>query len=77
MTAGVGGGGRGRGGDYGGDTEDDYKEFKNFRANQREETFGTSLADVLGEHLSSLAGNQDAEPEAETPSTTTADDAKE
>ncbi len=43
-----GGGGRGRGGDYGGDQEDDYKEYKNYRATQREETFGTSLADVLG-----------------------------
>ena len=36
---------------FGGDSEDDYKEYKNYRANQREETFGTSLADVLGEHF--------------------------
>jgi len=48
------GGGGGRGGrdaNYGGDSEDDYKEFKNYRASQREETFGTSLADVFGEHF--------------------------
>ncbi len=49
---------------YGGDTEEDYKEFKNYRANQREETFGTSLADVLGQHFGT-AGLTEAEPEAE------------
>lgn len=59
-----GGGGRGRDMNYGGDTEDDYKEFKNYRANQREETFGTSLADVLGQHFGT-AGLTEAEPEAE------------
>lgn len=73
---GGGGGGRGRG-DFGTDTEDDYKEFKNFRANQREETFGTSLADVFGERLSSLTGAQDTEAEAPAEAETKADDAKE
>lgn len=57
------GGGRSRGGmDYGSDTEDDYKEFKNFRANQREETFGTSLADLLGAQLGDLGKLRDAAP---------------
>ncbi len=52
---GSGGGGRGRtGGEYTGEMEDDYKEYRNFRATQREETFGTSLADVLGEQLGNL-----------------------
>jgi predicted RNA-binding protein with RPS1 domain len=62
---GGGGGGRSRGdSNYGGDVEDDYKEYKNYRANQREETFGTSLADVLGGHFSALkeaAGEEEAE----------------
>jgi len=60
--SGGGGGGRGRDMNYGGDSEDDYKEFKNYRANQREETFGTSLADVFGKLGADLA---DAEPETE------------
>jgi predicted RNA-binding protein with RPS1 domain len=59
-----GGGGRGgRETSYSSDYEDDYKEYKNYRANQREETFGTSLADVLGDHFGHLAG---AAAEAET-----------
>lgn len=62
-----GGGGRGRGGDYGGDTEDDYKEFKNYRAAQREETFGTSLADVLSERFGRTLGTEE-EPKDEAPS---------
>ena len=60
------GGGGGRGGrdtGYGGDSEDDYKEFKNYRANQREETFGTSLADIFGEHFGKDLA--ETEPEAE------------
>ena len=60
--SGGGGGGRGRDAGYGGDSEDDYKEFKNYRANQREETFGTSLADIFGEHF----GKELAEAEPET-----------
>jgi predicted RNA-binding protein with RPS1 domain len=60
--SGGGGGGRGRDMNYGGDSEDDYKEFKNYRANQREETFGTSLADVFGKLGADLA---EAEPETE------------
>ncbi len=51
-----GGGGRDRGGFGGGDQEDDYKEYKNYRATQREETFGTSLADVLGERFGRTLG---------------------
>ena len=51
RSGGGSGGGRGRDAGYGGDSEDDYKEFKNYRANQREETFGTSLADIFGEHF--------------------------
>jgi len=62
--SGGGGGGRGRDMNYGGDSEDDYKEFKNYRANQREETFGTSLADVFGK-LGADLGVGEAEPEAE------------
>ncbi len=62
--SGGGGGGRGRDMNYGGDSEDDYKEFKNYRANQREETFGTSLADVFGK-LGADLGATEAEPEAE------------
>lgn len=50
---------------YGGDSEDDYKEFKNYRANQREETFGTSLADVFGKLGADLA---EAEPATEAKS---------
>ncbi len=63
---------------YGGDSEDDYKEFKNYRANQREETFGTSLADVFGK-LGADLGGADAEPEAEakTDAATEADTATE
>ena len=62
-----GGGSRGgRDTGYGGDSEDDYKEFKNYRATQREETFGTSLADVFGEHFGSL-GAADAEPATAQP----------
>ena len=57
-----GGGGRGRDANYSGDSEDDYKEFKNYRANQREETFGTSLADIFGEHFGKEL--TEAEPEA-------------
>ncbi len=64
-----GGGGGSRGGrdtGYGGDSEDDYKEFKNYRATQREETFGTSLADVFGEHFGKdlAATESEAEPAA-------------
>jgi ribosomal protein S1 len=56
----------GRGGrDSGGDTDDDYKEYKNYRATQREETFGTSLADVLGDHFGTLEQQAEA-AEAET-----------
>ena len=62
--SGGGGGGRGRDMNYGGDSEDDYKEFKNYRANQREETFGTSLADVFGK-LGADLGATEAEPETE------------
>ena len=58
-----GGGGRSRDAGYGGDAEDDYKEFKNYRANQREETFGTSLADIFGEHFGKEIA--EAEPESE------------
>lgn len=50
---------------YGGDSEDDYKEFKNYRANQREETFGTSLADVFGKLGADLA---EIQPETEAKS---------
>ncbi len=57
-----GGGGRSRDAGYGGDQEDDYKEFKNYRANQREETFGTSLADIFGDLGKELA---EATPESE------------
>jgi len=63
-----GGGGRGRDTGFGGDTEDDYKEFKNYRANQREETFGTSLADIfgkLGKDLGADAPEPETEPTAE------------
>lgn len=67
-----GGGGRGRDMNYGGDSEEDYKEFKNYRANQREETFGTSLADVFGK-LGADLGTTEAEPEAETPTEGTAE----
>jgi len=64
-----GGGGGGRGGrdtGYGGDSEDDYKEFKNYRATQREETFGTSLADVFGEHFGTGGAQAADVPEAES-----------
>ena len=60
--SGGGGGGRSRDTGYGGDQEDDYKEFKNYRANQREETFGTSLADIFGDLGKELA---EAMPESE------------
>jgi predicted RNA-binding protein with RPS1 domain len=63
RSGGGGGGGRGRDTGYGGDSEDDYKEFKNYRANQREETFGTSLADIFGEHFGKELS--EAEPETE------------
>jgi len=63
--SGGGGGGRGRDMNYGGDSEDDYKEFKNYRANQREETFGTSLADVFGQHFGADLGATEAAPENE------------
>ena len=55
-------GGRDSGGYFDGNVEDDYKEYKNYRASQREETFGTSLADVFGDHFGSLTSE---EPEAE------------
>jgi predicted RNA-binding protein with RPS1 domain len=62
-------GGREGGGYFDGNVEDDYKEYKNYRASQREETFGTSLADVLGDHFGSLtaaaAASEEAEAEAE------------
>ena len=67
--SGGGGGGRGRDTGYGGDSEDDYKEFKNYRANQREETFGTSLADIFGEHFGKEL--TEAEPEAAEAATET------
>jgi predicted RNA-binding protein with RPS1 domain len=59
-------GGRGgrESGYFDGNVEDDYKEYKNYRATQREETFGTSLADVLGDHFGSFT--EEAEAEAET-----------
>jgi predicted RNA-binding protein with RPS1 domain len=63
--SGGGGGGRGRDTGYGGDSEDDYKEFKNYRANQREETFGTSLADVFGQHFN-VGRDAEAETDAAT-----------
>ena len=68
RSGGGGGGGRGRDAGYGGDSEDDYKEFKNYRANQREETFGTSLADIFGNLGKELA---EAEPETEVAAETT------
>ena len=67
-----GGGGGSRGGrdtGYGGDSEDDYKEFKNYRATQREETFGTSLADVFGEHFGKDLATASSESEAEPAAT--------
>ena len=63
------GGGGGRGGrdtGFGGDSEEDYKEFKNYRASQREETFGTSLADVFGQHFAKDAGTDAATPDVES-----------
>ncbi len=66
------GGGGGRGGrdtGYGGDSEDDYKEFKNYRATQREETFGTSLADVFGQHFGAAAKDAETETPAEAEGT--------
>jgi len=47
-------GARGRDVGFSGEQEDDYKEYRNYRANQREETFGTSLADVFGDHFGAL-----------------------
>jgi ribosomal protein S1 len=61
-----GGGGRSRGGDYNIEQEDDYREYRNYRANQREETFGTSLADVLGAQLGSLRASNAETTEEET-----------
>ena len=52
-------GGRGREAAFSSDTEDDYKEYKNYRANQREETFGTSLADVLSGHFGTLESREE------------------
>ena len=78
LNAGAGGGGGARrrrdnrggrdSGYMGADVEDDYKEYKNYRASQREETFGTSLADVLGDHFGSLtaAAAESEAAEAET-----------
>ncbi len=61
------GGGRDRNmGGYGSDQDDDYKEFKNYRANQSQETFGTSLADVFGQ-LGAELGVTDAESEVTEP----------
>jgi len=87
MAAGGGGGarrrrdsgGRGRdgGGYFDGNVEDDYKEYKNYRASQREETFGTSLADVLGDHFGSLTAAAGEEAEAETEAETTVEAAAE
>jgi len=58
-------GGRGRESSFAGDSEDDYKEYKNYRATQREETFGTSLADVLGDHFGTLdRAEEEAKAEA-------------
>jgi predicted RNA-binding protein with RPS1 domain len=69
---GGGGGGRDRGGYGGGDQEDDYREYKNYRATQREETFGTSLADVLGDRFGRLGATEETSEEAkdETPTET-------
>ena len=72
---GGGGGGRRGGGEYNIETEDDYRNFRDFRANQREETFGTSLADVLGAQLSSLRSateetSEGTEPEQSEPEAT-------
>ena len=39
---------------YSADYEDDYREYKNYRASQRQETFGTSLADVFGDKFGHL-----------------------
>ena len=52
---------------FGGDSEDDYKEYKNYRANQREETFGTSLADVLGEHFGTPEERAEEKVQSEAP----------
>jgi len=57
--------GRGGGREFGPEAEDDYKEYKNFRASQREETFGTSLADVLGESLGLERAKAESEEEKE------------
>lgn len=61
---------RGRESAYAGEQEDDYKEYRNYRANQREETFGTSLADVLGDHFGALekqAASESAAAESTAP----------
>jgi 4-hydroxy-3-methylbut-2-enyl diphosphate reductase len=58
-------GGRGREGGFAVEQEDDYKEYRNYRANQREETFGTSLADVLGDHFGALDKQEEAKAAAE------------
>lgn len=71
------GGGRDGGGYFDGNTEDDYKEYKNYRASQREETFGTSLADVLGDHFGSLTAAAGEEAEGETEAETTVEAAAE
>ena len=65
-----GGGGRSRGGgDYNVESEEDHREYRNYRANQREETFGTSLGDILSAQLSSLreATNEDSADAVVTP----------
>jgi small subunit ribosomal protein S1 len=71
---GGGGAGRGRGGEYNIEAEDDYREYKNYRANQREETFGTSLADVLGAQLSSLRAATEESEEATEDTTSAAEE---
>lgn len=68
-------GGRGRESNYTADYEDDYREYKNYRASQRQETFGTSLADVFGDkfgHLREEAAEAE-EAGAETPATEAAE----
>jgi len=53
---------------YSADYEDDYREYKNYRASQRQETFGTSLADVFGDkfgHLREDAAEEGAEETVE------------
>lgn len=68
------GGGRGRESNFTADYEDDYREYKNYRASQRQETFGTSLADVFGDkfgHLREETAEAEESTEAEQPAAET------